>query len=603
MMYKHTLLLFLVLTLNISNSNAQGGLLFEVPLKQQIETAELVISGKVINETCVWNTQEDNIYTLHTISVYSVFKGTPTETITIATIGGKKDGIEQIVIPNLVLNKGDFGVFVLQKAPHLENEITEIPPTELYSVYSNLQGFYKYDAIVDGFDNAFNHYNGLENFYNAVSTLTKRPLLSLKSKKQTAEQQIALSSKTNMAPEQITISPTVLTAGTASRLTLSGIDFGNAPGSVGFRNADTGGVNSDGSASYVNALSSQIISWSATQIVVEVPENAGTGDVRVTKADGTFGVSNQILTVTQAITNDNQGRRTQHVSRNDTGNITWTYSTVFNSNIAAIGAFTRALDAWRCQTRMHWETDNITTSITRSASDGVNVITFDNTANPLPEGVLGNTSLFLSDCGGERSAILEIDIVFNDNINNPNTPANESWYFGNDANGIAFAQWDFQSIALHELGHALQLSHVIDTDDVMHYAISNFEIQRELSNANIEAAQDIQNIGTSNILCSFTRMTNYSGACVLNTEASKINASDITLYPNPATNSFNINNNTAQNIKAVTIFDIRGRVAFTSKIQTTEITTSIPLKNTSKGIYLVKIELPNTIINRKLIIQ
>jgi hypothetical protein len=307
-------------------------------------------------------------------------------------------------------------------------------------------------------------------------------------------------------------------------------------------------------------LESQILSWTNTQIRVRIPFWAGTGDVRVTKSDATQGVSSQILTIDAAVINDSQGRRTQHVSQNNTGNITWEFNTQFNANTDAKASFLRALDTWRCETRINWEVASNASPVARSASDGVNIITFDTASNPLPEGVLGLTNYFIAYCGGERGAVTEIDMVFNDNLNDPATPANESWYFGENPQNISFAQWDFQSVALHELGHAHQLGHVVDTDDAMHYAISNFEIQRGLNTKNIDAAQDIQQLGTTGLVCSFSRMTDYSADCVLEANIQDLGVDSIAIYPNPVTDHFFITNPNAFRLEYLKLYDLQGRL-------------------------------------------
>ena len=45
-----------------------------------------------------------------------------------------------------------------------------------------------------------------------------------------------------------------------------------------------------------------------------------------------------------------------------------------------------------------------------------------------------------------------------------------SWYFG--AGTIADEEIDFETVALHELGHGHQLGHVINSSNVMHYTIA-----------------------------------------------------------------------------------------------------------------------------------
>ncbi len=583
----------LLMCFNFNISKAQGGMLKEVSLERQIEASDLVVEGRVVGAKSIWNSAKDNIYTLYTIEIYKVFKGVPLEFIDVVVTGGRVGDVEQVLLPNLHLEVNAVGIFTLFEQEDLGKILSNNAlGHKKYVVYSSLQGFYAHNAQQNSYGNVYLKSGlPLQSFYDKIEALTQREMVSigqlnvLKTKPQGVAKRAAL------IPEAITFSPTTVTAGNSTLLTINGSGFGTIRGAVDFRNADTGGRIVSGEAPiYREALSRQIVSWTDSQIRVIVPFWAGTGDIRVRNSDGTQGVSVSSLTVDAAIINDSEGRRAQHVSLNNTGNITWQFNTQFDANTLAKTSFLRALDTWRCETRIHWEMDASTSPVSRSASDGVNIITFDTASNPLPEGVLGVTNYFIVFCGGERGAVTEIDIVFNDNLNDPSTVPVESWYFGENPNGINFVQWDFQSVALHELGHAHQLGHVIDTDDVMHFAISNFEIQRGLNLHNIEAAQNIQNVGTTAFVCGFSRMTDYNGACVLNTNISELEREEVSVYPNPAQSQFYINTTSAvSNLDYAELYDISGR-----RVKTVALTSNKQLVDVAElqsGVYFVSVVL------------
>jgi hypothetical protein len=70
-----------------------------------------------------------------------------------------------------------------------------------------------------------------------------------------------------------------------------------------------------------------------------------------------------------------------------------------------------------------------------------------------------------------------------------NTPA-YTWNFATTA--PTSQQYDFESVALHELGHGAQLTHIIAPTAVMNYAIANGATSRVLdSNTDITAARDV----------------------------------------------------------------------------------------------------------------
>jgi len=64
--------------------------------------------------------------------------------------------------------------------------------------------------------------------------------------------------------------------------------------------------------------------------------------------------------------------------------------------------------------------------------------------------------------------------------------AGYSWQYGTAA--PTSSQYDFESVALHELGHAHGLGHIINSTQVMHYSVSNGASKRTLSANDIAGA-------------------------------------------------------------------------------------------------------------------
>lgn len=60
-----------------------------------------------------------------------------------------------------------------------------------------------------------------------------------------------------------------------------------------------------------------------------------------------------------------------------------------------------------------------------------------------------------------------------------------NWYYGADATQIGASQYDFQTVATHELGHAIGLGHSTDANSVMYPYLSAGEVHRALTAADL----------------------------------------------------------------------------------------------------------------------
>jgi len=302
-----------------------------------------------------------------------------------------------------------------------------------------------------------------------------------------------------MAVSITSFSPSTVQAGKAVILTINGSGFGATRGSgrVEFSNANNGGATID-----VEPLSTEYVSWSDTQIKLKVPTDAGTGVFRVTNNSGSSALSNTSLTVEYNLTNvsyNNRRYRTNMVDADGSGGYVLKYHTELYNNTQARNAFRRALDTWRCNGTGVYFDDNGTTNIDQAAGDGVNVVRFDN-GNELPAGVLGQSYSYFIGCNGGTTWVLdETDLVFNDGTN---------WNYDAADNSTANNQYDFETVALHELGHSHQLGHVINTNDVMHYALANGTERRTLSTNDLNAGNDV--ISFSQGSCGKNDMQSYN---------------------------------------------------------------------------------------------
>ncbi|ULC59970.1 T9SS type A sorting domain-containing protein [Flaviramulus sp. BrNp1-15] len=600
---------YLVPTLVI---NAQIGLK-ELSLEKQIQNSNTVVEGKVKSKKSFWNAQDGLIYTANTIEVYKVFKGKSVSTIDVITLGGTVGLKALIANPSLKLQVGDIGVFTLIENDDLSPTTKSDSVLKQFKPYGSIQGFYKYNLYSDVAVNPFNKKQGIKSsFYSEIMSFIKKQYVEVEVFD--AVNKTSVFNKGSLfVPSGIAFSPTTASAGTGTVLTITGSDFGGTTGTVWFSNAD------DGGATFVSALGTQVLSWSDTQITVEIPSNAGTGPIMVEDAVSASAVSAASLTVSYAEINviyDANGTippeayPVQHVDINGSGGYTLEMFTDFFDNSEHDGAkvaFESALNEWVCQSGVNWVISGSATSVdivdyesdpTGANGAPVNVIRFDN-GSELDTNVLGVCYSWYSGCGGAGGIdwyVGEMDIVFDSETN---------WHF--DTGLPEFSEYDFQSVALHELGHGHQLGHVIDVvsdgdnlDDVMHYAISNSEQQRVLSANNIIAANDVQSRSTSLMVCGQSLMTDAS--CPLSIAEEELKQA-ITLYPNPARNEVFIKNDSFINLDKAVIYDISGRLVSEYDLSNTVRTKPISLIGVSRGIYFVKIHSERAFVTKKIILE
>ena len=490
-----------------------------VDLATRLSNSSLVIEGKVLASKSFWNNAGNYIYTSHLIEVSRIFKGVLiSNKIEVITEGGEVGMSKQVVEPSLELRAGQMGVFTL-------NKVINTPQFgyDVYSSYADMQGFIRYEDHDHSASEPFAKYNNVSSdLYPLLESLLNikisgSPFQNASGNKSPSASTAAITS----------FAPTSITAGTATTLTITGTGFGATQGTgiVEFRNAD------DGGATFIRPHASQYISWNNTQIVVQVPSRttsgtvttsgtAGTGQIRVTTVSGST-LSAQTLTVNYGHINvfysntltPVQVFNTRHHGPSS-GSITWQMFTGFDANATAKASFLRAFQSWRCATYINW-TLGSTVSTNTIALDGVNVIRFDVGAE-LPAGVLGRCTSYFNGCifgSAIYFYVRELDIVFDSGAN---------WQYGPAP--AAGSQYDFESVALHELGHGHQLTHVINTVDVMHYSIANAQNKRTLNVDDVNGGNAVMARNLSGAVCGQTVMTALNSTnCVLASPTASFN--------------------------------------------------------------------------------
>lgn len=578
----------------------------EIPLKQQIEKSSFVVEGKVVAKRSFWDNNEKLIYTANTIEIYKVFKGQAYKSIEVITVGGTVGLNALMSSHSLKLERGDVGMFTLNNSL-VKSDGTVSLIGNKFKAYGGQQAFYKYDLHNDVVSNPFGKKQGIKSkFYKEVGEHTKTSFITIKEISVTAERTKSAILKSSLALEISSFAPTTAMGGVKMELTISGNDFGGSIGKVGFANAD------DGGASFVDALSTQIVSWSNTQIVVEVPSGAGTGKLRITLADNSEAVeSTDVLTISSSEVNviyapttvpetPEVAYQVRHANIDGDGGYTWEMFTDFFDDSDFPGArvaYERAFDNWVCETGINWSISASSTTVdevafeSRDGGEPVNVIRFDN--GELDSETLGTCFYWFKGCGSVSSPtwyVAELDIVFNSE--------DITWNLGPEPS--VGGKFDFESVVLHELGHGHLLAHVIDNDNPMYYAIAPNTGQRVIEPSNSIGANNIQDRSTGSSVCGVSEMSDAS--CPLSV-IEQVLENDISIYPNPTKGVFYIKNRSSMGLNKAIIYDVSGRLILEKDISNDSNLKTINLAGVSKGVYFIDLFSDNGVITSKLILD
>ena len=589
--------LFLILYIFFSICSVGSAQMLVKPIStaHQVTHSKTIVEAEVIEKKSYQNPSNNDIYTLHELKVYSIFKGEVAfqKNIQLLTRGGSVGMEIQKIHPNLELKKGDIGVFMLSKITNNSLDWIESDSKEFYKAYSGLQGFYLYDTFKYRVSHPFHSYETITKLQTYLKSLTgkhqtlkpiSRPVVEL---------------RTNATLNEITdFSPIVLSAGVKDTLLISGSGFGEIIGDVLLPDADSGG------SSHRSVESTNILNWSDSEIQITVPSKAGTGKIEIHTFGNTIIESETDLTILKAESNatfdEIDGEyRVKLINQDGKGGYTWHYLDNFLTNLSAVAAFQRAIATWTCATDMSWLVSNQQVSdITQASKDGYNTVSFEspfsiNTPLSSPE-TLGVTISYYSTCGRSEDEIIvileEVDMVYNNLIN---------WYYL-DNEIIPDNTYDFEGTVTHELGHALNLGHVIETGHLMNYQtdIGTESATRYIDQNTLDAAKIMRDYSKEIGYCGNTSIVDKD--CILddneiNTDelisenqndiqSQSDNNSNALAYYNSTTGNFEVNN-ILSTLEMGYVYDLYGQLITTSE------SFSFEASALTSGIYFILLEL------------
>lgn len=442
------------------------------------EESELIVEGIVTDQYSYWNNEKNFIFTTYHIQIYNILKGEYLEEVYVEIEGGIV-GLTRIeVYPSVKISRNSYGIFFLRKEK------------DIWTIAGGKYGFKSISnkGSKDSITNYLLRNNNTCGGRQAISTpaeatfhIHKQSLVSISN-----------------------ISPLSVSAGKQEVLTITGSGFGQdrLGKCVLFPSSD------DGGETYIKPLSTQYLLWSENEIHVQVPSDAGSGIIGISDGDTVF--STESLNIAYALinlpfeyNNDTTAYLSRHIALNNNGSISFSLNEDFASNATASESFQYSLNRWKCETGINWEITD-TSLVNIRAQDDVNIVRFANQGE-LPFGVIGKAYSYFNAClqNGELNwYISEIDVIFS---------SETQWNYDFSAPNIN--ESDFISIALHELGHALQLSHVIDEDDLMHYSINQGQMKRDFSAGNIDGVSYMMGLSQENAICGMNQPVLFNGEC------------------------------------------------------------------------------------------
>ncbi|NDK56868.1 T9SS type A sorting domain-containing protein [Pontibacter fetidus] len=460
-----------------------------VSLQERVQAADMVVEGEVISKKSFWDASRARIYTSNIVKVYKVFKGTlQPEQLEVITEGGTVGLDKHVYTSVLSLSVGQQGMFFLQR----QQLLATTPGRTNYSSrpYAAEQGFIRYNVRTQTAKSVFDSYASVEQVYQAVTKTTGTNYRTINTNQKLLVKPQQQNQRSAAIPVVTSFSPREASAGTKTVLTINGSGFGSSrgTGSVAFRNAD------DGGKTFTTAPVDAYLSWTNTQIKMYIPSagsddgTAGTGELKITAADGTIVTTVDKITIPFAysnIYNENKSYQPRLIDDDGEGGYTIRFAPSMQGRPSAQEGFRRAMNSWICTTNVNWK---IGAPITKESStaDGETIIRFA-PGSDVGAGVLARTlsqyrGCTNTDTGQTEWWLSEFDMEINSNIN---------WQYG--PGGPGPNQFDFETVMLHELGHAHQLGHVILPNEpaIMAYSLEYTRAIRGLSPADIEGGRFI----------------------------------------------------------------------------------------------------------------
>lgn len=304
-----------------------------------------------------------------------------------------------------------------------------------------------------------------------------------------------------MCGMQITsFSPDFLNGGVGDILTINGSGFGTS-GTVQMKNASVnGGI-------WITLDSYDITQWSDNQIKIRIPSagpiTASAGDYTWTPGTGNirvFNGSDNSMEETSQPVHIHYSRKNYQINNSNTvikgeghligiddveepegsesgfGYIIYP-SVDIAANSSAMQCIRKALLKWTCLSNIRWLLSDAPVSVFNSM-DAISTVRFGDINTP---NIIAETDVFIHRCSGSQGGATEIGVTVSYDMVFEFLPDGNPWFYDSmDELPQTAGAYDFYALALHELGHAHLLQHVIDEQDIMHGLNSAFDLDNSI---------------------------------------------------------------------------------------------------------------------------
>ncbi len=266
------------------------------------------------------------------------------------------------------------------------------------------------------------------------------------------------------------------------------------------------------------------------------------------------------------------------------GGFTIFFDNTIKNITGSMDAFERSLKTWQCRDEINFKLDKINPP--NLQMPGACLIRTSN----LPVGTtttLAATSTFPEDCDADNplSKILYYSpnflMSFNSNLN---------WYTGINKKTLNTGEYDMESIAVHELGHAQLLNHTLNTTNRL-FPINSGSYLRTIDNNDLDGGIYVSQFSNKiqNTLCKDVLKPMKLLKCILTNTIESIEE-NIFIYPNPLDNELNII--LKKNMKGELIFrNIIGKNV--KKLDVNDNELHLSLNDLNSGVYFLFFETEN----------